>query len=144
MCYKTWDLTTLFYVLQSSKSILFVSYNNSIWNDITVYNRCFSVKRMNALQLVLNGIFHCTPAQPAPAEDCNIHSLAWPQVWSTVLHNTSSPELQYSTSEQKKGFLTCSQHLNLQNIGIPILHIFVLILFNDSATNNLRCVRKEY
>ena len=32
--------------------------------------------------------------------------------------------------------LTCLRHRNLQNIRI--LQIFVLILFNDSATNNLR------
>ena len=36
------------------------------------------------------------------------------------------------------------RHQNLQNIRIRILQIFVLILFNDSATNNLRCIRKEY
>ena len=34
--------------------------------------------------------------------------------------------------------LTCSRHRNLQNIQIRILQIFVLIFFNDSATNNLR------
>ena len=40
--------------------------------------------------------------------------------------------------------ITCSRHRNLQNIRIRILQIFVLILFNDSVTNNLRRVRKEY
>ena len=40
--------------------------------------------------------------------------------------------------------LTCSRHRNLQNIRIRFLQIFVLILFNDSAINNFRHVRKEY
>ena len=35
------------------------------------------------------------------------------------------------------------RHLNLQNIQIWILQIFVLILFNDSATNNLRLSFKK-
>ena len=38
----------------------------------------------------------------------------------------------------KINYITCSLHRNLQNIQIQILQIFVLILFNDSATNNLR------
>ena len=34
--------------------------------------------------------------------------------------------------------ITCLRHRNLQNIRIGILQIFVLIFFNESATNNLR------
>ena len=35
-------------------------------------------------------------------------------------------------------YITCLRHRNLQNIRIRILQIFVLIFFNESATNNLR------
>ena len=38
--------------------------------------------------------------------------------------------------------VTCLRHQNLQNIRI--LQIFALILFNNSATNNLMRFRKEY
>ena len=42
------------------------------------------------------------------------------------------------TKRSAPRLLTCSRHQNLQNIRIPILQIFVLILFNDSVPNNLR------
>ena len=46
--------------------------------------------------------------------------------------------LHFGFAVNTNTWITCLRHLNLQNIGIWIFQIFVLILFDDSATNNLR------